>query len=177
MRLTILMLCVIVAPSTASGQNLIQNPGFETGTIPTISDQVHFATGWSRNCGKSWQSNAPQGTPGTPDLFDSRSPHCAYKIPTNIWGVRNVRAGGFRYVGFTGTLNVHGPQFYGETVEGTLTRPLVACDYQVSLWASATDGKRDYCNTPISAMTPDPLYNKIEVVLRKGNDCSHGKVV
>lgn len=177
MRSLIALLAVVLTPTMVMGQNMIQNPGFENGAVPTNQDQVSFATGWSRNCGRSWNSMNSNGLVGSPDLFDSRSPNCDYQIPANKWGVRNERSGGYRYVGFSGTYNDHGPQWYGETVEGTLTGALIACDYQVSFWASAVDGVRYTCNGVLTQKQPQPNDNKIEVVLRQGNNCNQGKVV
>jgi len=179
MRSIIVLLCLILAPSVVNGQNLIQNPGFESGAIPIYQGQVNYATGWSTNCGRHYISTYPYSAAGTPDLFDSRSTNCLYGIPSNKWGVRNVRAGGYRYVGFSGESAVNGTQFYGETVEGSLTGALIACNYQVSFWASAIDGYRQQlnCSLPIDSKVPNPIYNKIEIVLRQGNNCNQGKVV
>ena len=176
MRSMIILFCLILAPSVVNAQNLIQNPGFENGPIPTGPDQVSKATGWSKLCGRVWTSTSTNGAPGSPDLFDSRSSDCFYGIPSNKWGVRYTRAGGFRYVGFSGWSTQGGPQWFGETVEGSLTAPLRACNYQVSFWASAVDGIRYVCNQPITPYGASP-YDKIQVVLRQGSNCSLGKSV
>jgi len=175
----LLSLALFASAALASAQNLILNPGFENGAIPTNNDQVSFATGWSRDCGRFGTS--PTSLPGSPDLFDRRSPHCDYQIPSNKWGIRDTRAGGNRYVGFTGSGT---PGAYAETVKGTLSAPLTiaGCNYQISFWASAIDGWKGgpagepTCTTPLTTKTPNP-NNRIEVVLRKGNDCSNGKVI
>lgn len=178
MRPIIFLLLMILVPNAISGQNLIQNPGFEDGAIPTTQDQVSFATGWSKNCGRSWLNTNPNGpgNPGSPDLFDTRSPNCMYQIPSNKWGVRGVRANGVRYVGFTGVSNADGPQWFGETVEGTLTSPLLAITYQVSFWVSAIVAGHGECTLPLKYFPASP-ENKIEVVLRKGNNCAMGKSI
>ena len=178
MRSILILLCIFWTPVVVTSQNLIQNPGFESGSIPTNHNQVPYATGWNQNCGRSWNVLVPAGNPGSPDLFDSRSLDCRHKIPTNKWGVRNERTGGYRYVGFSGATDSNGPQWYSETVEGTLTAPLTnSCSYMVSFWASAIDGYRQQCNQPLTPITPSANYNKIEVVLRVGNNCTQGKVV
>ena len=155
------MFLIAISSAAAQGQNLIQNPGFEVGQIPTMHDQVPYATGWYKNCG-------PTTPGGTPDLFDSRSPHCLYGIPSNKWGNRSERTGGYRYVGFSGTAV--------ESVKGTLASALSSCTYTIEFWASAVDGIRYECPKPLTATPPNP-NNRIEVVLRKGNDCTTGKVV
>jgi hypothetical protein len=177
------ILALFAGTAAVHAQNMIVNPGFENGTIPTDGDQLALATGWSRNCGRNWDTSRPDGNQGSPDLFDIRSPNCLFGIPSNKWGNRNVRNGGNRYVGFTGTSTLH-PGFFGETVEGTLSSPLgSACSYQVSFWASATDGVKagtagaTPCNTPLTPFVPDPNANQMQVVLRKDNDCSNGKIV
>jgi hypothetical protein len=174
-RYVLLSLWLFAGAALANAQNLIVNPGFEDGSIPNSENQVSLSTGWSNGC-DIWTS----GYPGSPDLFDRRSPYCHTQIPANKWGNRDTRAGGNRYVGFTGSGT---PGFYGETVKGTLSAPLAAgCNYQVSFWASATDGAKGGapgatpCSTPLQRYTPNP-DQRIEVVLRKGNDCSNGKVV
>jgi hypothetical protein len=176
MRSVTILSCMVLAAHVAYGQNLIQNPGFESGSIPTSCCQVNYATGWNNNCGKFWASTNVNGIPGTPDLFDSRSSSCDYSIPSNKWGNRNVRSGGNRYVGMSGHDNGHGSQWFGETVEGALVAPLQACNYVVSFWSSAVDGIRNQCNQPITPYNSS-IYNKIEVVLRQGNNCTAGKSV
>jgi hypothetical protein len=171
-----ILLAALVFCFVIHAQNLIQNPGFEVGAIPTGPDQVAFATGWSRNCGRYYASMVPNGNPGSPDLFDQRSTDCMYQVPTNKWGVRPTRSGGYRYVGFSGQSNTNGPAYYGETVEAVLTAPLNSSPYEISFWASAVDGIKYQCSQAISAVPPDS-NNKIEVVLRKGSNCSTGKSV
>lgn len=167
---------VAAVTMAVNAQNLVQNPGFETGAIPTGENQVALATGWNNNCGRNYASNIPSGLPGSPDLFDTRSTNCLYGIPSNKWGIRPTRAGGYRYVGFSGASTANGPAYYGETVEGALAGPLGASTYEVSFWASAVDGIKYQCNQQITGVPPDP-QNKIEVVLRKGNNCSTGKSI
>lgn len=174
-RITLLLLSVIITINLA-GQNIILNPGFELGTIVTNSDQVDHATGWNRNCGTNYSSTNSNGIPGSPDLFDRNATHTCYDF-TNKWGIISERTGQNRYVGFSGASTVYGVQYYGETVEGTLTQALAPCTYTVSFYAAAIQGQDYYCNGSITAQTPDPTYNKVEVVLRKNNNCTAGKVV
>jgi len=167
---------VLVLSVTSQAQNLIQNPGFESGAIPTDGDQVAVAVGWNRNCGRAYASHVQSGIVGSPDLFDQRSPNCLYRIPDNKWGVRPARAGGYRYAGISGASNLHGPSYFGETVEGTLIAPLNSCTYEVSFWVSAIDGGKQQCNQQIAGVPPDP-NNRLEVVLRRGSDCAIAKSV
>jgi hypothetical protein len=159
-------------------QNLINNPSFESGTIPTTADQVPYATGWDRGCG-TWRTSGGSVIQGSPDLFDSRSVDCKHDAPSNKWAISlSPHNGGYRYVGLSGgyeyMFGVYGP-WYGETVRGTLSEALTSssCTYKVTFRAAA---ERDYqyplnqCVTylPVAAST----HNKIQVVLRKDNICT-----
>lgn len=165
----------LAVPILVNAQNLIHNPGFEVGAlIPVGENQVAAAPPWNSNCARYWLSHYPEGKLGSPDLFDSRSSNCLYQIPTNKWGTRPPRAGGLRYVGFAGHTNIYGPAYFGESVEGTLMAPLTVGSYEVSFWISGVDGYRSGCNEPFTSHAINP-HTKIEVMLRKGNDCTTGK--
>lgn len=170
-------LWLLILSGNLSAQNLIQNPGFESGPIPTQQGEIALATGWENGCAGVWMTNGGGFyAPGTPDLFDSRSTNCAIDIPTNKWAFnRNVRASGYRYVGFTGGVNVQnqvGGYNYGESVMGSLTTPLQEdCNYNISLWASSIDGYGSFI-TPcdINSVVNSP-NNSVQVLLRK-TDCN-----
>ncbi len=166
------------------GQNIITNPSVESGSIPNNEDQVSFATGWSKGCGTFYCGNcgAPAfANPGTPDLFDGRSTNSCYDF-TNKW-TPNLpeRTGGNRYVSIDGG-SVH-PQtntyYYSETVMATINDRLVEnCPYTISLYAAKISARYNCQGVFVSSFgTPDPTYNKIEVVLRKANDCNTVKSV
>lgn len=164
---------------TAFSQNLINNPSFETGTIPTTFDQVAYATDWSRDCGRVYHNVSGGSNPGSPDLFDSRSTNTCYDA-TNKWGAVAPRTG-YRYVGFAGgSFAVNGSYYFAETVKGTLNTALIAdCPYTISFYAASIRNTYDCTTSAIDNVlaTPNATYNKIEVVLRKDNDCSTGKSV
>ena len=169
-------------------QNLIVNPSFEQGSIPTAEDQVSFATGWSKDCGTTRTCSPGNPViPGTPDLFDARSVSCRIDVPINKWATnRTERTSQNRYVGFSGNKiggcpNDNGIPYYGETVKGTLTSSLnlSSCQYRVSLYGALTQARSTGSNPCLNlqAVASDPNYNKIQVVLRKDNDCVNGLVV
>lgn len=145
---------------------------------------MQYATGWTRDCGRFWVvSGGGFSNPGSPDLFDARSTNCAIDVPSNKWNnTLNERTGLNRYVGFLGgyvtsTSGVTGP-FYGETVRGSLTEALTStsCQYEISFWAVAPKGSKTNCGV-ITNNTHISQYNKVEIVLRKNNDCNSGLVV
>lgn len=166
------------------GQNIITNPSLEAGSIPNNPDQVAFATGWSKGCGTFYCStcSAPAyAGPGSPDLFDGRSTNSCYDF-TNKW-TPNLpeRTGGNRYVGFSGgsfnsTTNSY---YFSETVIATINSSLIAnCPYTISFYAAKISAVYNCAGAINNTLgTPNPTYNKIEVVLRKANDCNTGKSV
>ncbi|MBA3898605.1 MAG: T9SS type A sorting domain-containing protein [Bacteroidetes bacterium] len=158
-------------------QNIIQNPSFETGTIPTSEDQVHFATGWTKGCGMFYSAHNGATIPGTPDLFDSRSTECKIKVPSNKWGNLNERTGKNRYVGISGGYIRDGITYHNETVRGTITEPFVSgCNYQISFYAAAIEGAQINCGgTPQYGEVSD--VNKVQIVLRRNDDCITSKII
>lgn len=179
-HLLLALLCLWSCFNPTHAQNLILNPDFEVGTIPTANNQVGYATNWANGCAKFNSSS-----PGSPDLFDARSTVCDpyitannIRVPLNKWANRNVRtAGTNRYVGFSSSGNANGLQYYGESVLGTLSQTLTAnCTYSISFWASAIDGYDLVCYGSPTYMTPS-TSNKMEVVLRKSGDCTTNKIV
>ena len=183
--MAMLLFALLVVQNT-NAQNLILNPGFEQGTIPTSSDQVSYATSWGRGCAGFYCSTCTNNFAlGSPDLFDSRATMCDnvtaannVTVPLSKWANRNVRTSGtYRYVGFSGTGNISGNQYYGESVLGTLSQnPGANCTYNISFWASAIDGYSSGCPITITPKTPSP-NNKIEAVLRKSGNCTTEKVI
>ncbi len=154
--------------------NLILNPGFEDGAIPTTNGA--FITSATPTY---WSIGYSSYAYGSPDLFDSRSALCEIKIPANKWGNRDVRtAGTFRYAGFSGSCTTSNPdRYYSETIMGTLSQPLVAdCPYKISAWVSAIDGYSMNCYSGTNPQTPCP-DNKIEAVLRIAGSPTQEKVI
>jgi hypothetical protein len=169
--------------STALGfsQNLINNPSVEAGTIPTNYGQVSYATDWYNGCGTGYcGSCAPDyNISGSPDLFDSRSVSTCYDF-NNKWGNLTALNGGNRYLGFSGgNFGANGTYYFGETVKGTINARLAAnCPYTISFSAASIRAVYDCAGAIDHALSePNALYNKLEVVLRKDNDCSIGKSV
>lgn len=50
-------------------QDLVLNPKFESGAIPTGVDQVSLATGWSKLCGRTLNSYPPGVTNSGPRFW------------------------------------------------------------------------------------------------------------
>lgn len=169
---------------TAAGfsQNLINNPSVEDGTIPTNYGQVSYATDWYNGCGTQYHNVSGGSVPGSPDLFDSRSTSTCYDF-SNKWGnltALNTGYGANRYLGFSGgNFASNGSYYFGETVKGTINTSLAAnCPYTISFSAASIREVYDCAGAIDNTLTtPNTTYNKIEVVLRKNNDCSIGKSV
>jgi Secretion system C-terminal sorting domain len=168
--------------TTVFGLNIITNPGFESGTIPFNPDQVAYAGGWSKGCGTVYCNNCTNySAPGSPDLFDRRSTSTCYDF-SNKWAANlPERTAGNRYVGFSGghfktSTNSY---FYGETVLGTINDRLIEnCPYAISFYAARTSVIYDCAGASgFQYGAPNADYNKIEVVLRKANDCNTFKSV
>jgi len=195
MRIVVLLMCLSVASCTAagadlidksglriapppaeaqipSGANLINNPGFENGTPPTGQGEITKATDWASNCGTV-----------AADLFDSTVsttswPLCQVSVP-NKWGSRAPH-GGYRYVGIgTDVLDA-----YGASVTGTLALCLGAGTYTVDFFASMIDRNTvrptrslPSCSDPGDTDCKPSPFNIVQVVLRKGADCTMEKVV
>ncbi|MBL7944518.1 MAG: T9SS type A sorting domain-containing protein [Flavobacteriales bacterium] len=179
-------LLVMFSINPCWSQNLIVNPDFELGAIPTGPNQVNLATGWSNGCGRH-VATFPVGTtnPGTPDLFDKRSTDCTIDIPSNKWSTAtdDYLGTGNRYVGFSGGYIAHtngtsGGPFYGETILATLTEPLTytSCQYSIQGVAALAMGRRVGGCGNLDPELPGS-YNRIQVVLRKDNNCTLEKVV
>jgi len=179
----IFLLFLTIIGNDCLSQNLIENPSFEDGAIPNGPNQVSYASFWGVGCGDLWiTSGGGFVAPGTPDLFDDRSPNCAYDIPSNKWAVNTVeRTGGHRYVGMAGGTNTvggDGNYHYQETVIGTLKSTLGAnCIYNIGMWTAAIDG----FSVTSNPCTPSPIMNSnanaIEVVLRKTNCSGASKII
>jgi Secretion system C-terminal sorting domain len=184
MRNIYLVAVMAMISTLVYGQNIITNPGLESGSIPNNHDQVNFATGWSRGCGTFYCStcSAPAyAGVGSPDLFDGRSTNSCYDF-TNKWSPNlPERTGGNRYVGFSGGSfsSVTNSYYFGETVIATINSSLIAnCPYTISFYAAKISAVYNCAGTLNNALgTPNPTYNKIEVVLRKANDCTTQKSV
>ena len=188
--LLILSYCICALHINGIGQNIISNPSFENGSTVTWTDQIYKATGWSKDCGLVYAPNIgppDYGVPGTPDLFDKNcynltEDHCV-GIPYNKWATLNERTNKNRYANLSGgstqIYNGNNIVSYGETVKGTLTAGLVAnCVYSISFYAAAIQGYHiNGSQLPPTFLNPDPNYNKIQVVLRKDDDCSNQLVI
>jgi len=170
MRTTAFLMCLFVVSFAAAGQNLITNPGFETGPLPTGLGQITSATDWTSTC-----------APFAAHLFDSRvsasiPPPCDVSALSNIWGSRAPH-GGFRYVGIGGDQQNN----HGSSATGLVLCPpgLGAGNYVVKFWASAIDWIRTPNSNSCGPGVPwsPSSSNIVEVVLRKSTDCTVWKLV
>lgn len=143
-----------------SSQNFVKNGNVELGSVPTLEDQLNYATYWEKTpsaCGAPIASS--------PDLFDRNSTNCKIKLPANKWALNiNSRIPtDNRYIGFS----------YIEPVRVQLsTFPSGCTDYSLSFWYHTIDGflyNSWDCNPSVfpSFITPN-----LEAHLIKSSDCS-----
>lgn len=169
MKKTVVLLCGLLSLQTAFGQcpnNLIMNGNFETlnGTPPGNGGNISIATGWSNGC-----ATVPNG-PGTPDVISNYTTTMYASIPLEgriaqrgSIATNRVFAG---MAGF-GPNTTNNPPGFGESVVGTIIEPLSdQYEYTISMW-DAIWGHPAF---------PDRI-TRIEVLLRKPNDCTSGKLV
>jgi len=156
-----MLVLALLALNGGFGQtNLISNGNFESGTLPTAHYQLSNATGWSGGCAET-----SAGVLGLSDLIDSRTTHHLTETPmSGHINPRNV-PGNNRFAAFSGKP----APLYGRSIKGTITSPLTMNSaYTVSFYAALW-------NYP-SSLIDDPIF-QIQVLLRKDDDCTAGKVV
>jgi hypothetical protein len=164
-KLLFLLLSFCTALSIRA-QNLVLNPGFEEGTIPTSSGQFGgYVTNWTENaCQSGGVIDANGGR--TPDLYDQRST----VMPTPLVFAGNINPhSGKRLVGFCGNF-AEGRYVIKsqEMIKGKLVCNLKQGTYTVSFFSRPTasyQGVLDLSN------------NKLEVVLLKGIGCQDEKII
>lgn len=175
MKKTLSMLCGLLFLQSATAQNLINNGDFETYTtpLPYNSNTIVNATGWYDGCALV----NTQGAPGTPDLITNSSAVGVYaKIP--LIGHIAARNNGLANNAFAAIAGMKPtatyPDLYGESIKGTINETLTEdYVYTFSAWTAAWFPKiYDSQGHEI----PVPVF-QMEVVLRKPNDCTAGKLV
>jgi hypothetical protein len=144
----------------------ISNGGFESGPLPTPPGLINQATGWSIGC-VHWTNAWGEPVYGSPDIVDINGPTAApglNRAPMD--GKINPRATG--NTRFAGILNYDSPSIGGESIISPVFSYALSTSYvyTVSFWLAAW-------NTPSGT---DPVF-KMEVLLRKNNDCSTSKLV
>lgn len=161
-----LLLCTLLLSAVVSRGQLVQNPGFESGTVPNAPGQISRATGWSDAC--TDPNVFTSGGAGV-DLCDRNSTNTQVKVPSNNWGSINERTGQNRYAHlwqrgdtFNGVTT-----WSGERLKGTLTETLGTGCYSLCFWAARA-------NT--GTITADAPHQIIEVYLVNGSACT-GKLV
>ncbi|KOY86250.1 hypothetical protein AD998_08920 [bacterium 336/3] len=164
---------LLCSASIGYAQNLVQNPSFEQGTIPTGQSQLHLATNWTHYKGDCIANNPniPSTWPSS-DLFDKNATSSSVGVPSNVWTTSaglDERTGQRRYAGIWN--QVDQTFVNDERIRGTLTTTLQAGSYDLSLYLAR--GKNHL--TP-STLDPVTKY-QVEVVLRKGTDCSLQKLI
>lgn len=200
LKLLILAVILLATNRNIFGQtNLILNPGFEDGSIPSNPSGIAYnlATHWGEI---GFPYYYPNGDPNpsvntcnsyTSDLLDTRSSNCQVKVPKNDWGNLNVRSSGNRYVSFSGgnwepvpSTNPTKYRFkFGETISGKFDGTIqYGCPYTISFWAANTTKVIGNCTQSGGQLKPGlSNYNKIDVVLRKSStstaDCKDYIVV
>lgn len=167
----LLSLQFVTAQNPVIPGNMINNCGFENYTTPLPSNggSITPATGWFNGCAQT----DIQGNLGTPDLITNNPAVGVFaKIPLmQRIGARNngLTNNAFAAIGGLKPTAAH-PELRGESILAAITENLTA-DYQytVSLWTAAWA-------LPTSYGYPDPEF-QVEIVLRKPNNCTAGKVV
>jgi hypothetical protein len=146
-------------------QNLISNPDFELGPVPTLTGQINYATGWTEPCTDAYMFTS--GGTGA-DLVDRNSTNSSIKVPANTWGTLDERTGDNRYAHLWQTEDAFigaggAAEIKGERITGTLTETLKSGCYNVCFWAAVA---------PTSLTNFDKGKQIIEVLLVNGNSCS-----
>jgi hypothetical protein len=125
--------------TSASGQNLIPNPGFETYSgCPSFVAQMNLATGW----------NNPSGHGGSADYHHVCGTNAWVQVPNNVFGTQSPHAGN-AYMGFA--LFYQSTPEFREYIYCQLTPPgglTAGTTYSVSWYVSCADN---------SSMTTDDL--------------------
>ncbi|WP_452596787.1 T9SS type A sorting domain-containing protein [Pontimicrobium sp. MEBiC01747] len=155
-----LLLFILFTTHLIMGQeNLIENPGFESGALSWTINQVDHATGWSNGCRKQFLGS--EGT--SPDLYDRngyRSCFVEKGLLPRINGETNNRYVHMFNGGETDPTT-------GESVKATIIETLSeAYSYQVSC----------YVSREISDPAEDPSL-QLEFVLRNNDNCDVEKIV
>ena len=145
-----------VLSSSASAQNLVPNPSFESYTLcPTTYDQLNQAPPWSKPTG------------GSPDYFNACAGSPAIMgVPTNDVGSQAPHSGN-AYAGFILRNSVSAN--YREYLEAQLTSPLTAnVSYQVSFYVSLSDASQwgiDKIGAYLSVGAVGPVNNALPLPL------------
>ena len=165
MKNKFLLFTLFVLQLAIGQQNLISNPDFELGAVPTLKGQINFATGWSEPCTDAYMYTS--GGSGA-DLLDRNSTNNDIKVPANIWGTLNERTGDNRYAHLWQTENTAtgsggNAQLKGERITGSLTQTLKAGCYNICFWAAIA---------PNSLTFLDKGKQIVEVLLVNGNNCN-----
>ncbi|MGV3598204.1 MAG: T9SS type A sorting domain-containing protein [Bacteroidota bacterium] len=185
------LLLVTVIMTALSGNlfaqtNLIYNPGFEDGTIPSNPSGIYDnkATHWSELGFSYFYTNGDPNPStngcmsGSSDLLDKRSINCQVGVPKNDWGNLNERTTGNRYVSMAGGNWMDIPSTYppryryhsGETVSGKFEGSLqYGCSYNISFWAANATKMNSNCLSTSPNLPPVGSYNKVDVILRKSS--------
>ncbi|WP_109300802.1 T9SS type A sorting domain-containing protein [Aquimarina sp. AU474] len=165
MKKAFTILVFLIIPILSIGQNLVINPDFEDGTVPTDRGQINYATGWSHQCTDPLIFTF--GGSGV-DLLDRSSSNSNIQVPNNIYTTPaglEERTGDNRYAHLWQTQNggSTGNTLIGERLKGSLIGSLTEGTYDLCFWgARASSGV-------ISISDP---YQIIEVYLVNDNDCS-----
>ena len=173
-------LCFLVTLFIAQlghAQNLVRNPSFEQGSVPSDHSKLHLATYWSHYKGECIPLNpSSQITEPSSDLFDANSTFAPIGVPSNKWTTSSglaERTGQNRYAGIDSRSFSSGQNISEERIRGTLVTSLQAGEYDLSLFLARAKNKYSP-NAP--QLDPANFYS-IEVVLRQGNHCNINRVI
>jgi len=158
-------------------QNLVRNPSFEQGAVPSAESQLQFATHWSHYKGECTPNNpsSPITKPSS-DLFDANSSFAPIGVPSNKWTTASglaERTGQNRYAGIDSRSFSSGQSVSEERIRGTLVTSLQPGGYNLSLFLARAKNKY----SPSAPQLDPANFYSIEVVLRQGNHCNINRVI
>ncbi|MCH2223771.1 MAG: T9SS type A sorting domain-containing protein [Crocinitomicaceae bacterium] len=148
MKKTLLGMAFMTCSFMGFSQNLVLNPSFEEGAIPTEQGQVHLANHWTSHISNQFDNNILEV-----DLLDrdaaSAIPLLSLQVPLNRWGELETQYGvngqeeDDRYAHFfqrkESSISPHPDAWTREILKGTLEDPLEPGCYDFSFLAARTD--------------------------------------
>lgn len=159
---------LLIVALFCSAQDLIYNPSFEEGAVPTRAGEIFLATHWSAN--PCIYGGFDPGRGESPDLYD-KTAGGLLAPPLSFAGGINPHTGN-RLVALTGNFADNGfIQNTQEMIKGKLVCNLKEGIYQVSFWARP-DAR--YAQYPTIF---NYQHNRIEVVLLQAAGCDNELVV
>ncbi|MBL4708776.1 MAG: hypothetical protein JKY48_10110 [Flavobacteriales bacterium] len=157
-KLSIFIGFVLLGLVSIGQTNLVKNPDFENGPVPTARGQIDYADFWTDDCTDPLMFTG-MGT-GV-DLLDRNATLFDIQVPSNFWGSINERTADDRYAHmWQKETPLDG--LVGERLKGELTLALPTGNYTFCFWAAVA---------PNALTSFDEDKQIVEVFLVNGNDC------